>query len=88
MDQYGAKSAQIVAINPGSLASHEKWAEKFGFPFPIAHDAGKKVATAYGVVNLMGGITRAVIVVDKAGHVAWAKEGMPDTAEILAAITA
>lgn len=76
----------MVAVNPGSLASHTKWAEKSGFTFPIVVDADKKVAAAYGAVNLLGGIKRSVFVVDKGGKIAWAREGMPDTAEILAAI--
>ena len=78
----------MVAVNPGSLASHTKWSEKFGFPFPIAVDADKKVAAAYGATNLVGGIQRSVFVVDKQGRIAWAKEGMPETAEILSAINA
>jgi len=77
-----------VAVNPGSLASHARWAEKFGFPFPIAVDADKKVAAAYGALNALGGIKRSVFVVDRQGKVAWAKEGMPGTDEILSAITA
>lgn len=86
MDEYARRGARVVAVNPGSLAAHTKWSEKFGFPFPIAADAEKKVAAAYGVINLLGGIKRSVFVVDKAGKIAWAKEGMPDTPEILSAI--
>ncbi|MDF2626258.1 MAG: hypothetical protein K0R39_89 [Symbiobacteriaceae bacterium] len=48
----------------------------------------KKVAAAYGAVNMLGGIKRTVIVVDKAGKVAWVQEGMPETADILSAIRA
>lgn len=77
-----------MAVNPGSLTSHKNWAEKFGFPFPICVDTDKKVATAYGVVKVLGGIQRSVILVDPQGRVAWAAEGMPDTAEILNAIKA
>jgi thioredoxin-dependent peroxiredoxin len=72
-----------VAVNPGTLASHTKWAEEFGFQFPIAVDKDKKVAAAYGAVNMLGNIKRTVVVVDKQGKVAWIKEGMPETAEIL-----
>jgi peroxiredoxin Q/BCP len=76
----------VVAVNPGSLASHTKWAEQFGFPFPICVDADKQVAAAYGALKPEGGILRSVIVVDRQGRVAWAQEGMPATEEILAAL--
>lgn len=86
--EYEAHGAQVAAVNPGSLASHEKWACKAGFSFPICADTGKKVAEAYGVVKPNGGIQRTVFVVDRQGRVAWAKEGMPSTEEILAAVDA
>jgi thioredoxin-dependent peroxiredoxin len=51
-------------------------------------DEAKKVAAAYGVVTMLGGMTRAVFLIDKQGKVAWAQEGMPTTDEILAALDA
>lgn len=75
-----------MAVNPGTVASHEKWAEKFGFDFPICHDPDKKVAAAYGALNALGGIQRCVIVVGKQGKVTWAESGMPATETILAAL--
>ena len=75
-----------MAVNPGTLASHTKWSEQFAFPFPIAVDQDKQVAAAYGAVNMLGNIKRTVVVVNKDGKVAWIKEGMPETGEILSAI--
>lgn len=75
-----------MAINPGSLESHGRWAEKFGFDFPIAVDSDKKVAATYGVLGMVGNVQRTVFVVSKQGRVAWVKEGMPSTDEILQAI--
>lgn len=75
-----------MAVNPGSLGSHQKWSAEFGFDFPICVDDDKKVAIAYGVVKPEGGIQRCVIVVNRRGKVTWVKEGMPETAEILNAI--
>lgn len=77
-----------MAINPGSLTTHTNWANKFDFPFPICVDTDKKVATAYGVVRLLGLIQRSVILVNPQGYVGWVSAGMPDTAEILNAIKA
>jgi thioredoxin-dependent peroxiredoxin len=76
----------VVAVNPGSLSSHQKWAEANGFGFPICVDEDKKVATAYGALGALGGIQRCVIVVNKRGKVTWSQEGLPDTADILKAI--
>lgn len=78
----------MVAVNPGTIASHAKWAEKFGFNFPICHDPDKHVAAAYGALNLLGGISRCVIVVNKQGKATWVKSGMPATEDILAALDA
>jgi predicted transcriptional regulator len=46
------------------------------------------VAAAYGVLNLLGGIQRTVVLINKQGQVAWVKEGRPETAEIIGAISA
>lgn len=73
-------------MNPGSLASHKKWADQNNFRFPICVDEEKKVAAAYGAVKPEGGIQRCVIIVDQKGQVSWAKEGLPETSEILAAL--
>lgn len=79
---------QVVAVNPGSLASHTKWSEKYAFPFPICVDAGKQVSESYGALKPNGGIQRTVVLVDRQGIVAWAKEGLPSTEEILQAVDA
>lgn len=86
--EFEKRRVQVVGINPGTLASHTKWADQFGFEFPICVDLEKKVAAAYGVLNLTGGIQRTVLLVNQQGTVAWVKEGMPSTDEILQAIDA
>lgn len=77
---------QVVAVNPGSVASHENWAEKFGFTFPICADPEKHVAAAFGALKPEGGIARSVILVNKQGVVTWAEAGSPSTEAILAAV--
>ncbi len=79
----------MVGVNPGSLKSHENWSEKFGFEFPIAVDADRSVAAAYGALKENGmSIQRSVFIVDKQGIVRYAKQGMPSTEELLAALDA
>lgn len=78
-----------MAVNPGSLKSHQSWADKFGFRFPIAVDADRSVARSYDALKENGtGIRRTVYIVDKQGVIRYAREGMPATEELLAALDA
>jgi len=88
LSEYEKRGAQVVAVNPGSLASHQKWAASSGFTFPLCSDPDKEVARAYGAVKPQGGIQRTVVVVDRQGRVAWVKQGLPATEEILAVLDA
>ncbi len=77
----------VVAVNPGSLKSHQTWADKFGFRFPIAADADRSVARAYDALKENGtSIQRTVYIVDKEGVIRYARQGMPTTEELLAAL--
>lgn len=86
--EYASRGVQVVAVNPGSLESHQRWAEKNQFGFPICVDEGQKVAASYGVQKPGGGIQRTVVLVNKQGVVTWVQEGLPSTEEILQAIDA
>ncbi|MBL8849510.1 MAG: thioredoxin-dependent thiol peroxidase [Planctomycetaceae bacterium] len=74
--------AAVLGISPDTTASHEKFAAKFGLPFPLLADADHAVAEKYGVwveKNLYGrksmGIQRATFLIDKRGKIAavWPK---------------
>ncbi len=74
----------MLAVNPGSLKSHQSWADRFGFNFPIAADADRAVCRAYEALKENGAsVQRTVYIVDKAGVVRYAKQGMPSTEELL-----
>lgn len=73
----------MIAINPGSLESHQEWAEKSEYRFPIVHDEGGKIAAAYGALKPEGSIQRTVYVIDRQGAVRYAHQGLPETAELL-----
>jgi peroxiredoxin Q/BCP len=62
--------AVLLGISPQD-ASHEAWAEKKGFTFPLLADVDKKVIEAYGVGAPIIGVRRSVFVVDAAGKVAF-----------------
>lgn len=79
----------MLAVNPGSLASHQRWSERFGFGFPIASDEDRSVCRAYDVLKEDGrGVQRTVYVVDREGVIRYARAGMPGTEELLAALDA
>lgn len=67
-DEVGA---QVLAISPQDVASHERFATKYGFRFPLLADVGKVVAAAYGTLGPMGFPRRSVFVIDREGVLRW-----------------
>ena len=78
----------MAGINPGSLASHQKFAGLYNFGFPLLVDPGKQVAQSYGVLKENGGVNRTVFLVDGAGVIRRRWAGAPSTAELVAAVDA
>lgn len=68
---------QVVALNPQSEASHEKFAKKHALPFPVAADTGAAVCKAYGAAGLFGMTKRALVLVGRDGNVRWRKTDFP-----------
>ncbi len=76
--RYKAAEVQPLGINPAGAESHRKYAEKFGFGFPLLSDPEFEVAGAYGAVKPEGkGIQRSVVLVGKDGMVKFAARGAP-----------
>jgi thioredoxin-dependent peroxiredoxin len=71
-DEFEGVDAQILAISPQDVQSHEGFSEKHGFRFPLLADTDKKVGTAYGVLGPIGFYRRSVFVVDKDGVIRYA----------------
>jgi peroxiredoxin Q/BCP len=67
-----ATGAVLLGISPQDVDSHESWAEKKGFTFPLLADVDKTAIEAYGVGAPLIGVRRSVFVVDPAGKVAFA----------------
>lgn len=89
---FAGLGVQVVALNPQSIASHEKFAKKHDLPFPVAADEGGKVCKRYGAAGLFGMTKRALVLVGRDGRVAWRKTDFPiffeSAAEIRTAIAA
>ena len=84
----------VVGVSPDDAASHERFAGKYGLPFPLVADPDRAIAEAYGVwgeKNLYGvrrmGLKRTTFLLDAEGRVAHVFK-RPDTSghaeEILA----
>lgn len=74
--------AVILGVSTDSVASHEKFANKFDLPFPLLADEDHAVCEKYGVwveKNMYGrksmGVQRATFLIDAKGKVAavWPK---------------
>lgn len=94
IDQFGELEAQILAVSPQGLDSHEGFAEaQGGFAFPLLVDADKELAKAYGVLGPVGFYRRSVFVIDGAGVLRYVHRGFAGatfrkTAELVDAVRA
>ena len=67
----------VLAINPQSLDSHERFAKKHGLPFPLLCDVDKSACRAYGAAGLLGMTKRALVLVGRDGRVRWRHTDLP-----------
>ena len=68
--------AQVLAISPQDVASHERFAAKHGFRFPLLADTAKAVAAAYDTLGPMGFPRRSIVVIDAEGVVRWSHRAL------------
>ena len=90
LPDFSKVKAEIVGVSRDSVASHDKFKQKFRLPFPLAADEDSKVCQAYGVWVLKSmygrkymGIERATFLIDAKGIVrqVWRKVKVPGHAE-------
>jgi peroxiredoxin Q/BCP len=72
LSAFESVGAQVLAISAQDLASHEQFASKHGFQFPLLADTEKTVAGLYGTVGPLGFPRRSVFVIDGQGIVRYA----------------
>lgn len=72
LSSFDSVGAQVLAISAQDLESHEQFASKHGFNFPLLADTEKTVASLYGTVGPLGFPRRSVFVVDASGVVRYA----------------
>jgi len=90
--RFAELGAQVLALSPQGLDSHDRFASKLGgFGFPLLADEDKAVGEAYGVVGPLGFYRRSVFVLDADGVIRWLHRsvggmGFQPTSDIVAAI--
>lgn len=75
--KFEKKNAVIIGVSIDSVTSHQKFAEKYDLPFPLASDEKKELVEKYGVwkeKSMYGrkymGIERTTFVIDEKGKIA------------------
>ena len=67
----------VLGINPQSLDSHRRFAEKHGLSFPLLADEDKSVCRSYGALNLLGMAKRALVLVGTDRRVRYSRVDLP-----------
>ncbi len=94
IDQFRDLGAQLLAISPQSVVSHDEFScKQGGFGFPLLADVDKVVGEAYGILGPLGFYRRSVFVIDAEGIVRWAHRAVAgltfrSTGELVDAIRA
>ncbi|HET6664087.1 MAG TPA: peroxiredoxin [Acidimicrobiales bacterium] len=73
IEQFRSVEAQVLAISPQSVESHDGFsANQGGFAFPLLADTEKAVGKSYGILGPVGFYRRSIFVVDSQGMVRYA----------------
>src|ERR1700692_24381 len=93
MNSFETLDAEVLGISVDSVWSHKAYADKMGIKYSLLADFAPKGAMSekYGVYMADKGITgRSIIIIDKGGKVAWAKDYdipvVPDVKEVETAL--
>jgi peroxiredoxin Q/BCP len=72
--KFRRQKAVVIGVSRDSIASHEKFKEKYEFPFELISDQDEKLCTLFDVIkqkNMYGkkvrGIERSTFLIDKNG---------------------
>jgi mycoredoxin-dependent peroxiredoxin len=91
--QFDKLDAQVLGLSVDSVWSHKAFAEKMGIQYPLLADFQPRgaIADKFGVYLADKGITgRAIVIVDRAGKIAWFKNYdipvVPDIKEVSEAL--
>ena len=75
--EFQAAKVAVFGISRDSVASHEKFKKKMGFPFELLSDPEEKVCTIFDVMKMKKlygreyrGVDRSTFVIDRQGRIA------------------
>ena len=75
--EFGRIGADVIGVSPQDPASHRRFKEKYGLPFPLLADTDHRMAEDYGVWvektnygKTYMGIERSTFVIDADGNLA------------------
>jgi peroxiredoxin Q/BCP len=72
LGEFEALDAHVLGISPQNVDSHDRFAGKHGFRFPLLADTDKAVAGLYGTLGPLGFPRRSVFIVDGDGVIRYA----------------
>ena len=70
--QFSERNAQVLGISAQDVSSHDAFAGRHGFEFPLLADTDKAVAGLYGTLGPIGFPRRCVFIIDSDGIVRYA----------------
>ena len=73
----------MYGVNPLSETSHQRFARKHSFPFPLIVDKGARIARAYRSALWLV-VRRTVYIVGPDGVILFAERGKPSPQQLLA----
>jgi peroxiredoxin len=94
IDAFQQVGAQVLAISPQDVESHDRFSEKQGgFAFPLLADPDKSVGEAYDILGPIGFYRRSAFVISREGTIVYAHRAIAGltfrpTEELVAAIEA
>jgi peroxiredoxin Q/BCP len=74
--KFRSLGVEIYGVSGDTLAKHEKFREKYGFPFPLVSDPDETLCEKFGVMKMktlygkkFRGIERSTFVLDEKGKI-------------------
>ena len=77
LGEFSDLGVDVLAINPQSLKSHERFAKKHSLPFPLLSDSDKSVCRDYDAVGFLGMTRRALVLIGRDGKIRWRRSDLP-----------
>jgi peroxiredoxin Q/BCP len=78
LEQFSEMNAQVIGISAQDVTSHDAFAGKHGFDFPLLADTDKSVIKAFGQSALRPAAAREAYLIDRQGKIVNHDEGQTE----------